>query len=127
VVPRVEIAGTGLLSLLMLKACEADGPVVGAGFVTVTLAVPAAVISDARIAAVTCKLLTNVVVRLAPLNWTVAPFTKPVPFTVSVNDPEPAKTAEGDNEESAGTALLTVKVTALEVPPPGAGFVTVTF
>jgi hypothetical protein len=109
----------------MLRASEADGPVVGAGFVTVTFAVPAAAISEARIAAVNCVLLTKVDVRLAPLNCTLAPFTNPVPFTVSVNAPEPAKTLEGDSEESVGTVLLTVKVAAFDVPPPGAGFVTV--
>jgi hypothetical protein len=30
---------------------------------------------------------TNVVVRGVPSNSTMAPFTKPLPFSVSVNDP----------------------------------------
>jgi hypothetical protein len=97
--------------LLIVKVWAFDVPPLGAGFVTVTLAVPAVAISAARIAAVTCVLLTNVVVRLAPLNWTVAPLTKPVPFTVSVKAALPAVALAGESEVIVRfEGLLIVKV-----------------
>ena len=98
---------------------------VGAGFVTVMLADPAAAISEARIAALTWVLLTNVVVLLDPLNCTVAPFTKPTPFTVRVKAAEPAVTPEGESELTVGGAPLIVNNAAFDVTPR-AGFVTVT-
>lgn len=39
------------------------------GFTTLTWAVPAALISPAGIAAVSCVALTNVVLRAAPFHW----------------------------------------------------------
>jgi len=54
--------------------------------------------SEAKIAAVICVLLTNVVALPAPLKFTVAPDTKPTPFTVSVNAAEPATALEGEIE-----------------------------
>jgi hypothetical protein len=70
-------------------------------------------------------MLTNVVALPEPLNCTLAPFTKPAPFTVSVNAAEPATAVEGDSELTVGAELLIVNDTALDVPP-GGGFVTVT-
>lgn len=68
-VPKVVIVGAGVEEEFTVKICGgADGPVVGAGFVTVTLGVPAAAMSEASIEAVTFELLTNDVVRLAPWN-----------------------------------------------------------
>jgi hypothetical protein len=81
--------------------------------------------SKAKIAAVICVLLTNVVALGAPLKFTVAPLTKPRPLTVSVNAEEPATALEGESEPIVGTALLIVNETALDVPPV-VGFVTVT-
>ena len=81
--------------------------------------------SEAKITAVTCVLLTKVVALGAPLRFTVAPFTKPTPLTVSVNAAEPATALEGESELIVGTALSIVKETAFDIPP-GAGFVTVT-
>src|ERR1700758_5024382 len=81
--------------------------------------------SEAKIAAVICVLLTNVVALPAPLKFTVAPDTKPTPFTVSVNAAEPATALEGEIELSVGTGLLIVNDNAFDVPL-GAGFVTVT-
>lgn len=96
---------------LIVKVWAFDVPPLGAGFVTVTLAVPAAAISEARIAAVTWVLLTNVVVRLAPLNCTVAPLTKPVPFTVNVKPALPAVALAGESEVIVRfEELLIVKV-----------------
>ena len=53
-------------------------------------------------------------------------FTKPVPLMVRVWAPEPAKTEGGEREVITGAGLFTVKVAALDGPPSGAGFVTVT-
>ena len=80
--------------------------------------------SEAKIAAVICVLLTKVVALGAPLKVTVAPFTKPTPLTVSVNVAEPATALEGESKPIVGTALSIVKEITFDVPP-GAGFVTV--
>lgn len=98
---------------------------VGTGFVTVTLAEPAEAISDAKIAAVTCVLLTNVVALPEPLNCTVAPLTKPPPLTVIVNAADPAEALDGDSKLTVGVRLLIVNDAAFDVPLE-AGFVTVT-
>jgi len=109
------------------KFAVPEVPPPGAGLVTVTGKVPAVVMSDARIAAVICVELTNVVVLAAPLNLTAEPFTNLLPVTVSVN-PAPLATAlVGAIVVIAGTGLLTVQPWKLVVPPPGDGFVTATF
>jgi hypothetical protein len=71
-------------------------------------------------------LLTKVVVRLEPLKLTVEVLKKPVPVIVRVCAPEPTRTELGEREVMAGTGFPTVKVRAFDVPPPGAGLVTVT-
>jgi len=80
--------------------------------------------SAARIEAVTCVELTNVVVLAAPLKFTVAPVTNPVPLTVSVNPAAPAVALVGEIVVIAGGGLVTGKLTVPEVPPPGAGLLT---
>jgi len=62
-----------------------DGPPPGLGFFTVIAAVVALATSVEVILAVTCELLTNVVMRALPFQLTTALEAKPVPFTVSVN------------------------------------------
>jgi hypothetical protein len=111
---------------LTVNDSGAEGPIVGAGLVTATVNIPAAATSAAKIAAVTCVLLTNAVVRFAPLNCTVAPFTKPVPLIVRAKAAAPTAALEGEREVSVGATLLMVKDVAFEAPP-GAGLVTVTF
>ncbi len=73
-------------------------------------------------------LLTKVVVRLEPFTWTTDPEMKLPPLRVNVNPPLPAMTLAGEILESdgAGFGLLTARVSAAEVPPPGAGFTTET-
>ena len=93
--------------------------------ITVTFAVPGLAMSVAKMAAVICVLLTKVVALGAPLKFTVAPFTKPTPLTVSVNATEPATALEGESKLIVEIALSIVKEIAFDVPP-GAGFVTVT-
>jgi len=116
------------VGLLMVRVSALDVPPPGVGLVTVIAAVPVDVISVARIAAVNCVALTNVVVRAVPLTLTVAPLTKLVPLTVSVKAPEPTIAVEGCSEVSVGVGLLAglmVKAAELELPPPE-GFVTTT-
>ena len=119
-----EVAvGTGLL---MVKFFECEVPPPGAGFITVTGTVPALAMSEAVIAAVTFVLLTKVVVRAEPFHCTTEVETKFVPVTVRVNAVPPAVMLLGESDVSVGTGLLIVKLIALEVPPPGGGFITVT-
>ncbi len=120
---RVVIVGTGLFTA---NGELADVPPPGAGLVTVTLNVPVAAMSAAAIDAVTCVALTNVVVFAAPLKFTTAPETKFVPFTVNVKPAPPTIALEGESVVIVGAGLFTVNVAFPDVPPPGAGFVTVT-
>ena len=61
---------------------------------------------------------TNVVASGVPFQFTVAPLTKLVPFTVKVNWADPAVVEAGLIEVVVGTGLLIVKVSvALPVPP----------
>lgn len=64
-------------------------------------------------------------VRLEPLKKTVEPDVKFVPLTVMVNVESPTVFEVGEIEVVVGAGLLTVKVCAFEVPPPGAGLETV--
>jgi len=100
----------GPAAALIVKDTVADVPPPGAGFVTVTFAVPAVAISAAEIAAVSCVALTNAVVLAAPLNFTTDVDTKPVPFTVRVKAAPPAVALVGEREVSVGAGLLMVKV-----------------
>ena len=117
------IAGGGTL-IVNVKAAEAPPP--GAGFDTVTMAVPAELISAAVIAA--CKLLpeTKVVARALPFHRTVDDDTKLVPVTVNVKPAPAAKAEFGFRDTTVGAGLSTVKVNVPEVPPPGVGLETVT-
>jgi hypothetical protein len=117
------IVGTGLL---MSNVSEPDVPPPGPPLNTVTAAVPALLISVASIWAVIFVLLTNVVVRADPFHFTSEPLTKFEPFTVSVKAGPPAMALVGTREVATGTGFLTVNVFAADVPPPGAGFFTVT-
>jgi hypothetical protein len=79
----LEIAGTGGLLIVKVRALEVPPP--GAGLNTVTWAVPATAMSAAVIAAVNRDEATYVVVRLAPFHWTTELELNPLPLTVSVN------------------------------------------
>ncbi len=113
---------------VIVKVSALEVPPPGAGFTTVTSALPAVPMSLAGIAAVTCPALTNVVVRATPFQRTSDVATKLLPFTVNVNAAPPAAVLGGASDVSAGTGLgaLMVNVRAFEVPPPGAGVTTVT-
>ena len=63
------------------------------------------------------------------MKFTTEVLRKFVPFTVRLNAAEPAVALVGCSVVIVGVGLLaavTVKLTALDVPPPGEGLVTVT-
>lgn len=120
------IVGAGFVAAVTVNVAAADVPPPGARFVTVTAGVPAVATSTGKIVAVNCVEFTNVVTATSPLNVTRDPFTKLVPFTVNVNDAEPAAIVLGNNDEIVGTGLFIWNGTPDDVPPPGPGFVTVT-
>ena len=100
----------GAEAALIENDTAADVPPPGAGFVMVTVAVPAVAISAAVIAAVNCVALTNVVVLAAPLNFTTDVGTKEVPFRLRVKAAPPAVALAGEREVAVGAGLLMVKV-----------------
>ena len=133
------IVGTGfdalIVNISVFENVPAGAPCVrmplaplptGSGLNTTTDAVPTLAISAAVIAAVNCVALTNVVVRLLPFHCTTALFSKLLPFTVNVNAGPPAIAEFGTSEDSAATGVVTLKKNVFDVPPPGAGFTTIT-
>ena len=72
--------------------------------------------------------LTKVVTRGLPLKITADELRKFVPLTVRVKAAPAAMADAGCNVVTAGTGFVpvTLNVRAFEVPPPGAGLVTVT-
>jgi hypothetical protein len=75
---------------------------------------------------VTCVLLTNAAVRGRPFTFTTAPLTKYKPFTMSAKGSPPANTLGGIRDVIAGGGRKTLKGMLVELPPPGAGFITET-
>src|SRR5439155_661487 len=108
-----------------VNCCALEVPPPGAGFVTVMLNVLAVARSVTGIAAVSCVALMKVVVRAEPLKFTAELETKFVPFTVSVKAASVTDLLVGEMLVVVGITLFTVNVCALDVPPPGTGFVTV--
>src|SRR5439155_12607984 len=120
-------AGLGIIGVLaIVNVCAFAVPPPRVGFTTVTDAVPAVAIRAVGTVAVSWVDETNVVVSAVPFHFTVEVETKFVPFTVKVNCAPPAVAQVGLSEVIVGTGLLMVKVCAFDVPPPGAGFTTVT-
>lgn len=101
-----RMAGTGFGATVTLNVTEFEVPPPGKGLNTVTAGVPTAVISLAGMEAVSCADETKVVERGLPLIFTTDEFTKLVPFTVSVNAPEPATTLVGESVVTVGTGLF---------------------
>jgi hypothetical protein len=118
----LEIEGAGLLTV-NVTAVEVPPP--GEGVKTVIDNRAPTAKSDAGIAAVSCVLLTNVVVRLDPFTRTIEPLTKFPPVTVSVSALLPAVALLGEMLDKDGAGLTTASVSADDVPPPGAGLLTV--
>src|SRR2546425_12407058 len=112
----VRVAGG--VSVMLLKYCAKNWPVVQpfggftvnvrtpdvwpSGLRTLTEAEPAAATSAAGMLAESRVALTNVVVRTAPFQRTVAPETKLFPSAVSVNAAPPAVALFGVSVVSVG-------------------------
>jgi hypothetical protein len=73
--------------------------------------------SDAGTEAVTDELLLNVVVSVAPFQFTTLPEMKFVPVTVSVNPEPPTVPLVGAIELTVGAGLLLPPPPPDEVPP----------
>ena len=118
-----EIAGTGSAVgavTVKLKEFDRTGPVV-----TVTGSVPWNAVSAEVSCAVSCVALPNVVTRGEPFQFTTDPFTKFVPFTVSVS-PVSVHDAVEDAVTDAMAGGEIVNALPPDAPPPGAGFTTST-
>lgn len=89
----------------------------GPGSVTVIDEEPAAAIEAEETEAVSCEVDTKLVVRAVPFQLTVAPETKPDPFTVSVKVEPPARVDAGLKLDITG-GPDTVNVDALDVTGP---------
>jgi hypothetical protein len=97
----------------MVKLTAFEEPPPGRGLFTVMLAAPAAVMSLAKIEAVSDVALPKVVVRSDPFHRTVEPETKLEPETVRVKAGPPAFTEVGLIPVIDGTGLLTARVSCL--------------
>src|SRR5262249_2732756 len=127
--PAVTLAGLRVLMLgvgftgATVSGRAADVPPPGAGVNTVMLGVPAAATSLAGMAPVSCVDETNVVVRLAPLTWTIEPLVKLEPVAVRGKAAPPADAVVGlvVDRNGAGVGAGVGKGRELEgrPPPPG--------
>jgi xanthosine utilization system XapX-like protein len=106
------VAQVGLSELivgaaLIVNVCAVDVDP-AQGFATVIDAVPAVAIREAGTVAVNCVEEPNVVLSGVPFQFTVAPLTKLVPFTVKVNCAPPAVAQVGLSELIVGLALMVI-------------------
>jgi hypothetical protein len=91
-----------------VKIAALDVPPPGAGLNTVTWALPSDAISESRITACNCVLLTKVVALALPFHWTTEFETKLLPLMINVN-PELADGAvAGEIVMTEGTGLTLV-------------------
>ena len=116
-----------------VKIAAFNVPPPGAGLNTVTWALPSDAISEDRITACNCVLLTKVVALALPFHWTTEFETKLLPLITNVNPALPDGTVAGEIVVTDGIGLtpvpvgaVTVKIAAFDVPPPGARLNTVT-
>lgn len=125
IVGEIEVStGTGLL---IVKLTELDAPPPGVGLVTIMGTTPAVANSlAAMVAVIVDPPLETVPGWLTPLKLTVAPVAKFVPVMAKAGIACPTRALVGLTEVTVGTGLLIVKLTELDVPPPGAGLVTTT-
>ena len=107
------------------KLAAVEVPPPGTGLDTVTESLAAVATSVAGMVAVNAVELTNVVDTGLALKLTTELALKLEPLTESVNAGLPTAILVGEMLFKTGSGLFTVKVDAAEVPPSGAGFVTV--
>jgi len=94
------------VGLVTCNIAALEVPPPGNAFTAVTARVPVADKSDAESITVTWVALVYVVVRAEPFTWIVVVGTKPVPVTVTEEDP-PTTVDEGETDVIAGTGLST--------------------
>jgi hypothetical protein len=87
------------------NSTEVEAPPPGSGLNTKITTVPSLSISLARMPALNCVELTNVVFRGFPPKYTVAPGTKSAPLTCKVNGAAVATVKGGESEEIIGVGL----------------------
>jgi hypothetical protein len=121
---EIEVStGVGLVTV---KGVGALVPPPGAGFCTATAVVAELpVMAEAGSVAFSSVALTHKVASAEPFHTTVEEGTKPVPVRSSVCAADPATTLAGSTAAITGGGLLTAKLAAAELPPPGAGLNTV--
>jgi hypothetical protein len=125
---RELIVGAGFGGGVIAKLSVPEVPPPGAGFCTVMVAVPTALKSAAGICAVSEVPDTKVVATALPFQSTCDVETNSIPATVKVNAGLPAYAVAGESELIVGIGFggaLIVKLSPLDVPPPGAGLPTV--
>ena len=86
---------------------------------------PTEVTSLAGTVAVSCVELLNVVASAVPFHRTEEDEVKSVPVAIRGKAVWPTTAEVGESDVSTGVGLPTVKVTAVEIPPPGEGLTTV--
>lgn len=129
--PAMTVCGAGGFGIekpTIVSVSPLDEPPPGVGLNTVTEGVPVVAMAVAETDAINCVALVKVVAKAVPLSFTIEVLMKFVPVSIS-ETAVPADTVEGCNPVRVGAGLpaaLMVNVSAFDVPPPGAGFVTVT-
>ena len=118
----VAMEGVGLFTG---RGRAAEMPPPGAGFCTATCSVVPTEVSAAVVVKDSCEPLETVVVRAAPFTRTVLPGRKPDPCRVTTAPDAPTDRAAGSSDEMAGAGFVIRKLDGEELPPPGAGFITV--
>jgi hypothetical protein len=123
-VPLMAITKLDEEELLMVKVCAAEGPAVGAGLLTVTVTVPAALSCDAGMVIVSVPSPSTPPVSALEPKFTTAPERKLLPVSVSVTDC-PTVPLVGEMELSVGVGLLLVSEKFADESNPATVAVTV--
>lgn len=121
--------GAGFVDDWIVKVAPPDVPPPGAGLMTMTVAVPVLARAAAGTCAVSVVAFVYDVLSTVPFHRMVEDEMKFVPVAVRVMAELPSTAAFGLIELSVGAGFAVdwiVKVTPPDVPPPGAGFDTVT-
>src|SRR5262245_16650180 len=94
-----------MVGAVVVKVAGLDVPPADGGLATVTVALPGAATSAAMMSACNFVLLTNVVVRPLPFQFTVEPCTKFAPLTFIVKATAPAGVPAGEIVATEGAGV----------------------